>query len=224
MSWFSDLFKKKSVPELPKYEGPRSQTELKGGKELYDQLMGRQGASQRLKDTYYDEIYQPTAEQARQNWGDYVEPQISADMSSRGLGRSSLATDLIRRSAGERENELAKLAGQLRTQGFETGLEEERFGTSGLQNFVGDEGRLASNAAGIDYQRATNQYGLNADATEYNKNRLSNALITAGNIYSGISGLQNQSALTNYLLQNSNQRRQAVTGNNWNTRWNDTIR
>ena len=55
MSWFSDLFKKKSVPELPKYEGPRSQTELTGGKELLNQLLARQGASERFRDTYYND-------------------------------------------------------------------------------------------------------------------------------------------------------------------------
>lgn len=210
MSWISDLFKKKSVPELPKYEGPRSQTELTGGKDLLNQLMARQGASGRLKDVYYNDIYEPTATQTRQAWSDYVEPQVNADMSSRGLGRSSLTTDLLRRSAGEREMGLATLAGELKSKGFEQGLAQENFGTSGLQDFVGQEGQLASSAAGLDYQRATNQYGLNANATEYNKNRLSNALMTAGNMYSTISGINSNNALTNYLMQNSNQRRQSV--------------
>jgi hypothetical protein len=212
MSWFSDLFKKKSVPELPKYEGPRSQTELTGGKELLNQLLARQGSSGRLRDTYYNDIFEPTATKVRQEWSDYLEPQMSADASARGLGRSTLTSDLMRRSAGEREMGLATLGGELKSRGFEQGLQQEDFGTSGLQNYVGAEGNLASNAAGIDYNRGVQQYGLNANAAEYNKNRLSNALMTAGNIATTLGSFD----LTNSLMQRSGDRRGAVTGNPYN--------
>ncbi len=215
MSWFSDLFKKKSVPELPQYEGPRSQIGLTGGQELYDQLLARKGASGRLQDVYYNNIYQPTANQARADWSNYTLPEISSSASARGMGRSSLVEDLIRRSAQEREGGLATLAGNLKSQGFEQGLAQENFGTSGLQDFVGNEANLASKAAGMDFSRNMNQYGLNSAASEANSNRLTNALmnglVTAGNVYSTMSGINTNNALTDYLLNRSSNRRAIVS-------------
>lgn len=215
MSWLSDIFKKKSVPELPKYEGPRSQLELTGGKDLLNQLLARQGASGRLQDVYYNNIYQPTADQTRSDWSNYVAPQISSDASARGLGRSTLVSDLLRRSAGEREMGLATLAGNLKNQGFQSGLQQEDFGTSGLSNFVSNEGKLASNAAMQDFNRANNQYGLNLNASESNKSRLTdmlmNGLLTAGNIYSTVSGINSNNALTQYLLNGNNNRSAIIT-------------
>ena len=107
---------------------------------------------------------------------------------------------------------LATLAGNLKNQGFQAGLQQEDFGTSGLANYVSNEGNLASNAAGQDFNRNMQQYGLNAQASEQNKNRLSNLLMTAANV--AMPFIAPELALTNTLTQalmgNSNQRRSAV--------------
>jgi hypothetical protein len=110
------------------------------------------------------------------------------------------------------------LAGELKSRGFEKGLQQEDFGTGGLQTFVGDEGRLASNAAGIDYNRGVQQYGINADWNDKNSQRLGNAITTAGNIFTSLGGVGGSggSDITSALMQNSSDRRGAVTGNPYN--------
>jgi len=118
-----------------------------GAQEAYKGYQSKIGGAPGMAQRYYDYMYQPTAEAARSQWSGYVEPEISSQASARGMGRSSLVADLLRRSAQEREMGLAQYGGELRQKGYETGLGEENIGLQGLERTAGQSAEQQARAA-----------------------------------------------------------------------------
>lgn len=184
MSWISSLFKKKETPELPRYEGAKSQMELTGGNELYKQILSQKGAAERLKDIYYNELFKPTADYVRSTRDEQIVNPIMAQAGAMGMARSTKISDDLASRIAQQELGLAEYGGELKTQGYETGLNQENLGLNALQNWVGNEGNLNMNYATNKYNRDTTQYGLNRQTEAVNAQRLPNTLQTAGTIAS----------------------------------------
>lgn len=191
MSWFSDLFKKKKVQSVPAYEGATSQLQLTGGQDLLNQLLARRGASSRLRDVYYNDIFQPTADYVRGTRNEQIINPILAQAGSMGMARSSKISDDLANRIAQQELGLAQYGGELKAKGFETGLGEEQFGTSGLANFVGNEANLNTNAANQKFRGGI----INTEAIN-NFNQQPNPLVTAASM-----GLTTAGNISDILFQ-----------------------
>lgn len=160
-SFFQKLFGAKQPKiSLPGKEAISGRyLDFPGAQEAYEAYKGKIGIAPQMAQRYYEELYGPTAEAARAQWAGYVEPQITAQASARGLGRSSLVQDLLRRSVQERELGLARYGGELRTRGYETGLGEERFGITGLGDIAARSAQQEAARAEWERSLAERLYG-----------------------------------------------------------------
>jgi len=151
-----------------------------GAKEAYGAYKSRIGVAPEMAQRYYDYMYQPTADLARSNWSGYVEPEISSSMSARGMGRSSLVADLLRRSSQEREMKLAEYGGGLRKEGYEQGLGEERFGIGGLSDTASKAADQEARAANYQTDLADRLYNANQGRFTNQQDMLSKTIGTIG--------------------------------------------
>lgn len=179
--------KKQEQVQYPQYTGPKSQLDVTGGQELLDQLMARKGASTRLRDVYYNDLYQPTANYVRGMRNEQIINPIMAQAGAMGMSRSSKVADDLANRITQQELGLGQYGGELKARGFETGLGEEKFGTSGLENFVGNEAELASTAAGLDYKRNVSQMLADRTISQENEGILPSIFATAGNLFPSVS-------------------------------------
>jgi len=186
-SIFKKMFSGGPKISLPGREAIQSDyLQFPGAQEAYKGYQSKIGVAPQMAQRYYDYMYQPTAEAARSQWSGYVEPEITSQMSARGMGRSSLVADLLRRSAQEREMGLAQYGGQLRQQGYEQGLGEENIGLAGLQDTAGRSADQQLRAA--NWQTDLGQRLYNA-----NQETFKNQQAGAGRAISLISPYVNQS-------------------------------
>ena len=161
-----------SISEMPSYQSARD-------------LLSTYGTPESYRDKYYRDIFQPTATQARADWESYTEPTISGRMSGMGMGRSTMAADLLRRSAQEREMGLAKLGGDLRARGYETGLGERGKQLAGYQSLIGPEQAQDAARVGFDQWDYGQQLKIADERRKAQQEAIQRAVMAVGGAVAG---------------------------------------
>lgn len=195
----------------PNVEGPRD-ISLFPSYQNARQILGGMGTPEDYINKYYEQVYQPTANLARYNYQNYQVPELENMLGAQNLGGSTAAAELYRKGIQERELNLANLAGQLKAQGYESGLGERARQLSGYEGLLGQERQqqgAASQFAMDDYNRQIQQANARRQA---NQQVLPN-IITAGTglydigrgIYDYATG--NRRSTTDILMDLIKQRR-----------------
>jgi len=163
LSWFTDYFGAGRKPQTVSYQGIQGLGEIGvAEKEWLPELLKRTRTEpEEWSGKYYDELFQPTAKQMRSEWGEQVEAPAMQVAGAMGSERGSHTLGNIAKETARREMELGKYGGELRTKGFETGLERQREGMAGLQDYVGMEAALRQKAAlaNLEQSRLTETAG-----------------------------------------------------------------
>lgn len=151
------------------------------------QLSSSIGAPETYRDKYYQDLYTPTANQARSQWEQYVKPQI---MDESLIPRSTQTADLLRRSAGERELELARYGGELRSRGLDRGYSQQGRKISLEQDLLGRE--ITQQGAQDRFEQGQFQDVRQQDVArrEYERGILPSALQAGGSAFNAFGGSQ----------------------------------
>jgi hypothetical protein len=138
------------------YEGarpPSSLTEVQGGPEYYKTLQDRMaGIGVGYTPGFLDKATAPYATARKSYLENYELPQINAQASARGLGRSSVITNqqaLKRQEAGQ----------DIESRIADVGLKNEQQMRDEINNAVSGMGTFASNNANLATNRAMFDYG-----------------------------------------------------------------
>jgi len=183
--WFGRPQRK---PEQVKYEGLRSLTEIPETAGYTEELERRMGQGpEHWRDSFYEDIYQPTAEEVRGNWGEQVQDPIMSAAGAMGAERASPTIDRLAKELTKRELGLATLAGDLRVKGSQFGKGISESARAGLGNYIGAEGATQQRAAMADLGGAQ-QYeqdlsGFAQRQEQVLPDMLGTGIETAGTVY-----------------------------------------
>jgi hypothetical protein len=162
MGFFGKLFGSEKKDQS--YQGARpimSLSELPMGRTLSDLLMQRmQGQGVGFGNDYVSRTTNPSIQARMNRWQDYEMPQLSSQLSARGMARSTLAGDLIRRSAGEREQDISQLLANAYQQNEMQKRQEIQNALSQGQGYLGMEAGQQNAGRAADYQNYLGQIGL----------------------------------------------------------------
>ncbi len=170
------------------YTGPQpiqSITELPMGKTLSDILMQRmQGQGVGYSPDFVDRTTSPVIAQRMARYNEYELPELTSAMSARGLQRSSLTGDLIRRQAGARERDIMDTLAQAYSQNEQ---EKQRQISEALgmgQSTLGMELGQRSNWQQSQYGDYLNQLAQRQAQQQSKQQGLNNMIATGSNIAS----------------------------------------
>ena len=162
---FSSAKRKQEAAPAQVYS-PGKVSELEGGKTLLEKLEARaRGEGVGYAPGLLDAYTSPLAKQAYGTYGRYEVPTISAQASSRGLGRSTIPIQTIARGQREVGENLNERLARLRIE--EQGLIQQGItgALGGLQNVVTTGGQLGQRRA----QENLNEFLRQQDIQEINR-------------------------------------------------------
>lgn len=206
---FMGLWNREDDEESKGYEGIRpyeSITEFPLGKQLTDLLSERMaGQSVGFGDDFVSRTTDPAIATRDARYNEFEKPQISAELSARGMGRSTLAGDLIRRSFQDKERDISNILSERYLQNEMQKREEINAAIPQSEGVTMDEMNTRMNRAKFDYgdysgalARTDYLKGIENQESQTNQDNMMRA---AGTILSSSSDDEgDNSVLTDLLL------------------------
>ena len=203
MSWLSDLFggsAKKAQARADEQAAAnralinstakpyQSLTEIPVGKSLNDTILAalNQGKGIGYGDEWVGKTTNPYIASREARWNETELPQLSSEMSGRGLGRSTIAQGEINQASATKERDINELVANAYTQNeAQKKLDQARYENLGM-NWTGAEAAQQGNYVSADQARTKALMGVNdayydqTGANEASKTSDINQLIGTG--------------------------------------------
>lgn len=164
--------KKKKKTEVPTYQGQRPYSTLKDIPEISGQYLptltdrlGGRGVG--FREAELSAATSPYAAERRANLAQQTIPQISAQASARGLGRSTIPVNRIALASGEAERDIGQRIADLRLANEQQRRLEINNALASIGQFGQAEAATKAQAAGFDLGEFQQARGMNVQGDQF---------------------------------------------------------